>query len=507
MKPSGRESFMAKRYTPTLECLEARQALTASPSAGPAAAAPDPAQAETAPQVDWAHFLVQNVASAVATASAVSSSAQLSSSDASQSPNATPADNGPAASPGSAAGSSSPQATAPSREDSGNSSGPNRSDKTLTANEGGLSKDTPLAHGKFPRKADESADRPHAEFPSQGPTRQEARHPSDAGAPPEPTGLQGGDPPKGIGGSERAPPDWTKLLTRVRSTVNPRDQFSSGPADGLTDATASLTGVLTDRLHAAPLKEGSPSESGDGSVPGALAGGLGHFLDPKALEVLLANLWAAPVRGAVPVSVGQRPDSPPSGAPEQETGVTPLVLGAVLLPKGQPLDPVERGYQYLCQYARQSIYAAERRVGPLRDHDDIVQQVCVEWLEQAGPPAEALPRLLEQAPAEMQLLRAVVTRVIARAVYQQKKQYVVLDANDWPARGNAAERDWAEFKADCEQGVGNLSRREWQVLDLRRQGKTFQEIGAELRLPRQRVWEVYRAVEARLREIYGKKDG
>ena len=55
--------------------------------------------------------------------------------------------------------------------------------------------------------------------------------------------------------------------------------------------------------------------------------------------------------------------------------------------------------------------------------------------------------------------------------------------------------------------MGNLSRREWQVLDLRRQGKTFEEIGADLRLARQRVWEVYHAVEARLREIYGKQDG
>jgi hypothetical protein len=223
--------------------------------------------------------------------------------------------------------------------------------------------------------------------------------------------------------------------------------------------------------------------------------------------VLLASIWVAPVRGGLPVSVVQRPDSQPSGAQELGTGVTPLVLGAVLLPRGKPLDPVERGYQYLCHYARHSIHAAERRVGPLRDHDDLVQQVCVEWLEEAGEPAQALPRLLEQAPADMRLLRAVVSRVIARAVYQQKKRSVVFDFSDWPARGNAAERDWVEFKADCEQGVGNLSRREWQVLDLRRQGKTFEEIGAELRLPRQRVWEVYRAVEARLRKIYGKRDG
>jgi hypothetical protein len=266
-------------------------------------------------------------------------------------------------------------------------------------------------------------------------------------------------------------------------------------------------GALSNPVHAKPVGELRPPDPGHGAVAGALGEGLTPSLDPKALQVLLATLWEAPARGAVPVSVGQRPDRPPSGAPEEGPGVTPLVLGAVLVPRGKPLDPVERGYLYLCQYARHSIHAAERRVGPLRDHDDLVQQICVEWLEQAGEPAEVLPRLLEQAPAEMQLLRAVVTRVIARAVYQQKKRSVVLDFNDWPARGNAAERDWTEFKADCEQGVGNLSRREWQVLDLRRQGKTFEEIGAELRLPRQRAWEVYRAVEARLRKIYGNRDG
>jgi DNA-directed RNA polymerase specialized sigma24 family protein len=232
-----------------------------------------------------------------------------------------------------------------------------------------------------------------------------------------------------------------------------------------------------------------------------------YFLDRKALQVLLASLGEAPVRGAAPVAGNRPPDRPLARAPEPGTGVTPLVLGAVLVPRGKPLDPVERGYQYLCHYARHSIHAAERRVGPLRDHDDLVQQICVEWLDQAEPPAEALPRLLEQAPAEMRLLRAVVSRVIARAVYQQKKRSVVLDLDDWPAPDNAVEREWAEFKADCEQGVGNLSRREWQVLDLRRQGKTFEEIGAELRLPRQRVWEMYRAVEVRLREIYDPKDG
>src|SRR5262249_12072137 len=214
-------------------------------------------------------------------------------------------------------------------------------------------------------------DRPRAEFLSQGPSRPEAGRPSDAGAPPEPSGRPGGDPPKGVGWSERVSPDGPKPLQRVRSAGSPRNH--SAPTDGLTDETAPLTGVPRNAWHAKPLKELGPPEPGDGSLPGALAGGLAPFLDRKALQVLFANLLDAPVRGAVPVSVGQPPQGPQSGAPEEGVGVTPLVVGAVLLPGGQPLDPVERGYQYLCHYARQSIHAAERRVGPLRDHDDLVQ--------------------------------------------------------------------------------------------------------------------------------------
>jgi hypothetical protein len=499
---------MAMRYTPTLECLEARQVFAASPSlAGTAAAPPDPDPAVTVPQAESAPLVFPDDASAASPASAALASAPRAPSDALQPPTATPAGNVPAASPLAVAVSSSPRATTPSREAAENPSSPNPGDETLTTNEGGLSKDVPLSPGKsaartnsasaedrFPRRADESADRPRAGFPSPWPWGQEAGRPSDAGALTEPTGRQGGDPPKGIGGSGQATPGWSIF-------------FFSAPADGRADETAPRLGALSNLLHAQPVAELRPPEPGAGAVPGAFGEGLAHFLDRKAPPELWASLWDAPARGAAAVAVGQRPDRQPSDAPEEGTGVTPLVLGAVLLPRGQPLDPVERGYQYLCQYARHSIHAAERRVGPLRDHDDLVQQICVEWLEQAGPPAEALPRLLEQAPAEMQLLRAVVIRVIARAVYQQKRQRVVLDFNDWPARANAVERDWAEFKADCEQGVGNLSRREWQVLDLRRQGKTFEEIGAELRLPRQRVWEVYHAVETRLREIYGKQDG
>jgi DNA-directed RNA polymerase specialized sigma24 family protein len=179
----------------------------------------------------------------------------------------------------------------------------------------------------------------------------------------------------------------------------------------------------------------------------------------------------------------------------------------VPLPTGKPLDPVAEGYLFLCNYARTAIHAAQRRAGPLHDHDDIVQQICLEWLQQAGPPQEAFPRLLDRSPAEMQLLRETVNRVIARVIYQQRRGRRLADLVDWPAPVRSAERDWIEFQSDCAQGVGRLSPLEWQVLELRRQGKTFAEIGTDLGVARQRVWEVYHEVEARLRKIYATAGG
>ena len=63
---------MAMRYTPTLECLEARQAFAASPSlAGTAAAAPDPDPAVAVPAVAWAPFVFPNVVGPIYPGSAI----------------------------------------------------------------------------------------------------------------------------------------------------------------------------------------------------------------------------------------------------------------------------------------------------------------------------------------------------------------------------------------------------------------------------------------------------
>src|SRR5262249_43053836 len=134
--------------------------------------------------------------------------------------------------------------------------------------------------------------------------------------------------------------------------------------------------------------------------------------------------------------------------------------------------------------------------------EDIIQQICLEWLERAGPPDEAFPKLLKRSPPEMQLLRETVNRVIARVIYQQRKRLLASDFTNWPAPVRPTEMDWVEVKSDRERVVRSLTRQEWQILELRRQGKTFAEIGTEIALPRQRAWDIYQDVEARLQKIY-----
>jgi hypothetical protein len=285
-------------------------------------------------------------------------------------------------------------------------------------------------------------------------------------------------------------------------------------------------GELSPVLESSPWPKAPGSQSAaDAPVPGPT----GPFLAVKA-KVSAGELSPHKMRTANVLGLGEvdkvfatfwetpREDKPPSplmrptGNKEPGTGdegvyLVPIWLGILVPATGQPLDPVVRGYQYLCNYAHSAIHTAERRVGPLRDHEDIVQQVCVEWLERAGPPDEAFPKLLERRPAEMRLLRETVNRVIARAFYHQKKRDVTVNFTDAPAPEAAAERAWAEFKSDCERGVGHLSRQEWQVLELRRQGKTFAEIGSDTQMSKQQACKIYHAVSARLQKIYASRDG
>jgi hypothetical protein len=285
-----------------------------------------------------------------------------------------------------------------------------------------------------------------------------------------------------------------RLPTHLNGVGSAAPELKFYPATaGHPDAFADEPVRITSGPARGPTRPSRENERSD------LGGFRAFVAGPPVADGLVADAPPAP----------PAPDAPGSEAtPDDRTRVgewgqlAPLSLGVLLAVTGQPRDPVERGYEYLCNYTRRSIITAERRVGPLRDHDDIVHQVCVEWLEQAGPPSVAFPRLLDGNTAELELLRQVVNRVIARAAYQQRRTGSTLGETDWPTTVNPSGGDWFDLRADYELGVGNLSAAEWRVLESRREGQTFEEIGAALQLSRQRVWEMYQAAIIRLREIY-----
>jgi DNA-directed RNA polymerase specialized sigma subunit len=179
-------------------------------------------------------------------------------------------------------------------------------------------------------------------------------------------------------------------------------------------------------------------------------------------------------------------------------------LPPLLIRKVEPLRPSSRGYLFLCNYTEKAVRTDEHRRGPLPDHEDIVHQVFVEWREQVGPEEQHLANLLDRESVERQVLRRTVPRVISRARYENNKHADRVGATDLPAQASAPAQDWTDLRIDLEQGVGNLAPHERQILELRRQGKTFDEIGAEVGMAKQRASEICSAVVARLQKIYSR---
>jgi DNA-directed RNA polymerase specialized sigma24 family protein len=168
-----------------------------------------------------------------------------------------------------------------------------------------------------------------------------------------------------------------------------------------------------------------------------------------------------------------------------------------------PAAELPEGWHFLSNYARKAIRNEELHYGALPDHDDILQQIYVEWREQVGAGDSSLAGLLHKDSAERQVLRKAVRRVLDHVRYEQRRGKRVLPLHDQPAPARPAAQDWLDVRLDWALGVGGLGPREKQVLELRSQGKTFDEIGAEMGLLKQRVSELYSAAIDRLQEVYG----
>jgi hypothetical protein len=219
------------------------------------------------------------------------------------------------------------------------------------------------------------------------------------------------------------------------------------------------------------------------------------------LTAQLAGPADDPLAGPGPAA--GRPDGQPGAAlslPALETIFSsPAEMAKLLGPSAEPPE----GWHFLSNYARKAIRNEELHHGALPDHDDILHQVYVEWREQVGGGDPALTGLLNRDSAERQVLRTAVRRVLDRVRYEQTRRKRVLELHDQPAPARPAQQDWIDVRIDWSLGVGNLDARERRLLELRSQGKTFAEIGAEMGLVRQRVFEMYSAAIDRLQEAYG----
>jgi RNA polymerase sigma factor (sigma-70 family) len=254
---------------------------------------------------------------------------------------------------------------------------------------------------------------------------------------------------------------------------------------------------------------------------------IGHAAAPD-LQAFHANL---PNAEQLPV-IADMPLSATTGTPDQVTRTAGLPETAILAQYLHTLekifsDPVERekilarhplphqfgesasiedlvplGWQFLCNYTRKAIRNDAQRFGRPPDQEEIIQQIFVEWSEQVGASAQSLSNLLDKSSAERQVLRKTVRRVLDHARYEQNRDSRTLQLIDQAAPADPAEQDWRDLQIDLAQGVGRLDAQSRKLLELRSYGKTFEEIGVELGLRKQRVFEIYSAAIDRLQTIY-----
>jgi Sigma-70, region 4 len=187
----------------------------------------------------------------------------------------------------------------------------------------------------------------------------------------------------------------------------------------------------------------------------------------------------------------------PEAAQDQDSQVNPAAAG-----EAQALGTGALGWQFMRNYTRKAVRNEELKHGPLRDSEDIVHQVFVEWREQTDNGELALANLLNKDSAERLLLRKSVRRVLDRVRYEQVRQQKMVEFIDQPAPLKPAEADWVDLQIDMSTGAGRLGPRERLLLELRRQGMTFEEIGSETGMAKQRVCEIYNAAVQRLQALY-----
>jgi RNA polymerase sigma factor (sigma-70 family) len=242
----------------------------------------------------------------------------------------------------------------------------------------------------------------------------------------------------------------------------------------LTPTPGELANSLqqTEKASASALGLGSPASSAGLFSPAALDT---FFADSGNLEQLLAE------------DPGLFSDAGKSLRPSRTA---------------RPQESDLQGLHFLCHYTRKAIRNDEARFGTLPDHDDVVHQVFVDWWEQVGPGQQVFDTLLQKDSLARTVLRKTVRRVLDHLRYEQNRGKRTVELFDIPAPDQGREHEWIDLQLDWAQGGVGPGPRAKQILDLRRQGMTFEEIGSEMGLLKQRVCELYNAAVEQLQELY-----
>ena len=265
-----------------------------------------------------------------------------------------------------------------------------------------------------------------------------------------------------------------------------------------------LTVLPVDFLHAAPLA--APVAPASGSYVAQV-----HAADGRSLPALADSLSSDAVGAFFAKQAGfddlhglaPAPTSADDGALESLPSFGWNAEPPLSLAEAGPRVSDAEFWAFVRNYATKAIRREEFARGPLRDHADIIQQIYVEWREGVASGDDAVhSRLLDRDSLERSAFRGAVRRVLDRSRYDEIKQRRNADVTDHEPRDAAPAREWADLEIDLAQGVGQLTDRERAILDSRRSGLTFEEIGAELGMPKQRVFEAYTELMDRLSTLY-----
>jgi DNA-directed RNA polymerase specialized sigma24 family protein len=265
-------------------------------------------------------------------------------------------------------------------------------------------------------------------------------------------------------------------------------------------------GILSpDPAHAAPLEAQAQTDA-----HGLQPAGLGQELQSSVWESTLSSDAVGAffarrdaLSGVFPPTVDEAAaptfddsefESLPS--PGWDTDAAPIFAAAL------PRVSDAQVWTFVRNYATKAIRREEFARGPLPDHADIIQQIYVEWREGVSARDDVHSRLLDKESPERSVFRGAVRRVLDRTRYDTVKQRRRAELDDQPEAPSKPSRDWADVEIDLTQGVGKLTAREREMLDLRRLGATFEEIGAKLGMSKQRVCEAYNELLDRLTAIY-----